>query len=195
MNRFAAVLVLTLTLPLAARADEASHRAKAEEMMTLLHTQRMVEQISGNITKQVDQAATSVAGTSPTPATQAKVDNFKKQADKLIDAQLGWDAMKPGFLDVYVKNFTEEQLDAIIAFYKSPAGSALLDKMPTVNSEVTQFGNTRMTVLQPQLKDLFDAFRKDVAPAPAPALGPVPASPAAPAAAPAAAPSSPSTHK
>jgi hypothetical protein len=56
--------------------------------------------------------------------------------------------------------------------------------MPAVNTEITQFGNSHMTALQPQLKQLFEDFQKSVAasaaPASAPADKPAPASSAAP---------------
>jgi hypothetical protein len=183
MNRLALLLVLTLTFPLAARADEASHRAKAQEMMTLLHTQRMVQGISDNIKKQIVDAAGNVTGPTPSPDQQAKAADFEKQADQLIDTQLGWDIMKTALTDIYTKAFTEEQLDGIIAFYKTPAGIALLENMPTVNSQVQQFGTSHMTTLQPQLKDLFDNFRKSAAAAaPPPSLGNPDAAPAPPSA-------------
>jgi uncharacterized protein len=187
MNRIAALLVLALAFPLAARADDASHRAKAQEMMAILHSQQMVQNISDSLKKQFPDAATTVIGPDPSPEKKAHADEFVKHADQLIDAQLGWSVLEPAFIDIYVKNFTEEQLDAIIAFYKTPAGLALLTTMPTINNQISQYGNQRLTdVLKPQLKQLFDDFRK--------ADG-APAGPATPAVPPASAPHSPSTPK
>jgi hypothetical protein len=178
-RRLALLLTLVLPFSLAARADEVSHRAKAQEMMTLLHTQRLVQSISDNIKKQIVEAAGSITGPTPTPDQEAKAADFEKQASQLIDAQLSWNSMKTEFTDIYAKAFTEEQLDGIIAFYKTPAGVALLDNMPAVNTQVQQFGTSHMTALQPRLKDLFDNFRKSVtAAASAPSLGAPDAAPA-----------------
>ncbi len=188
-NRLALLLALALTfnlLPLAARADDASHRAKAEEMMALLHTEHNVRQISDSIMKQVTDAADKAAGDTPTPEQKAKIEAFKKQAAGLIDAQVGWATLKPGFIDLYVKSFTEEQLDAIIAFYKTPAGTALLEKMPEINSEFGRLGQSKVGELQDQLRTAYADFRKTVAtpassaapapaPRPAPTLAPAPA--------------------
>lgn len=179
-RRIALLLALAVSYSLSARADEASHRAKATEMMTVLHTQRMVQQISENLKKQISDAADKIAGPTPTDDAKAKVADFEKKADQMIDTQISWDTMQAGFTDIYVKNLTEEQLDGIIAFYKSPAGVALLENMPTVNNQVTQFGGSHMTALQPLLKQLFEDFQKSVAATPAPE----PATAAPPAAAP-----------
>jgi uncharacterized protein len=181
-RRLALLLVLALSVPVAARADDASHRAKAAEMMNLLHNQRMVQGIADNLKKQIADAANSVSGPAATPEQKAKAADFEKQADQLIDAQLGWDVMKTTFTDIYVKNFTEEELDGIIAFYKTPNGIALLGKMPDVNTQITQFGTSHLSTLQPQLKDLFDNYRKSQAAAP-PTLGAPGAAPAPPSAA------------
>ena len=188
MNRRGLLLVLTLCLPLTclpltARADEASHRAKAQEMIALLHTENGVQKVADNISKQVAEAADKAVGTDPAPDKKAKLDQFEQQAHQIIDAQLSWKAMEAGFVDIYAKAFTDEQLDAIIAFYKSPAGSALLTAMPEVNTQIGQLGAARVNAVQPQLQQLYATFKQSLAAAP-PTLGPVP-SPAAPATAPA----------
>jgi hypothetical protein len=169
----------------AAAADDAAHRAKAQEMMDQLHAHEMVAQVSVNLNKQLDDAADKAIGPNPTPENTEKLAAFKKQAAQAIENEVGWKVMQVGFTDVYAKTFTEEELNAIVAFYKSPAGSALLAKMPTVNSQVDKFGNSRMTVLQPELKKLFEDFKASLT-TPPPTLGPVPPAPSAPASTPSA---------
>jgi hypothetical protein len=175
-----------LSCSVAARADEASHRAKAGELMVILHTQTVVQNISANLKKQVADAADKVAAAAPPETAKTKTADFEKKANQVIDTQLGWETMQAAFTDIFAKNFTEGQLDGIIAFYKSPAGLALLETMPNVNNQMTQFGNSHMTALQPQLKQLFEDFQKSVTaasapPASAPADKPAPAPSATPA--------------
>ena len=153
--------------------------------MTLLHTERTVQDISDNIRKQVIDAVERAPGPNPTPDQVAKVDDFKKKVTGMIDAQLGWASMKPGFIDVYVKAFTEEQLDGIVAFYKSPAGLVLLDKMPEVNSQFGQLGQDKVSALQDQLRQAYEDFQKSITPpassaAPSTVPVPVPATPLGP---------------
>jgi hypothetical protein len=193
-NRIAQLIVLALCLPVAARADEASHRAKAEEMVTLLQTEKQVRFNADNIMKQVSEAADSAAGPNPTDDAKARIADFEKQAQQMIDGQVGWKALQTQFADAYAKIFTDDQLDAINAFYKSPAGLALVANMPDVNAQISQLVNGRMQALKPQLQQLYTDLKKSLAPAP-PTLGPVPpatlgpvppAAPQAPASAPAA---------
>ena len=175
-HRLALLVALSSCLPLAARADEASRHAKAEEVIALLHTEKGVQQVADNISKEVAQAADKAVGTDPTPDKKAKLDQFEQQAHQLVEAQLGWKALQPGFVDIYAKAFTDEQLDGIIAFYKSPAGSALLTEMPDINTQIGQLGDSHVKAVQPQLQQLYANFKQSLA-APAPSLGPA-ASPA-----------------
>jgi hypothetical protein len=171
-------LLLAFTLSTVARADDASQRAKAQQLMTMLHTERMVQQVSDNITKQIDDAADRAAGSDSTPDQKAKVADFKKQAAKMIDGRLGWAAMKPEIVDIYVKQFTEDQIDSIIAFYKSPTGAAMMEKMPLVNASFGQLGNARVKELQGTLLQAYTDLQKSMKDQTAPAATAAPAAPA-----------------
>lgn len=176
-HRIALLLVLALAFPVAARADEASRRTKAQEMMSLLHTEKQIQQNADNLMKQIADAADKAAGPDASSDAKAKADDFKKQASHLVEEQISWKALEPQFTDVYAKAFTEEQLDAIIAFYKSPAGAALLTGMPDVNAQLSKFGQSRIQTLQPQLQKLYTDLKTSLTPPPT--LGPVPPAPAA----------------
>jgi len=171
-NRLALLFILVLCLPLAARADQASRHAKAAQLVVLLRTEHMVQQNSATILKQVSDAADKVAGPNPTPESKASLAAVEKNISQLIDAQLGWKAIEPSIVDLYAKNFTEQELDAIVAFYKTPAGLALIAKIPWIDSQVQQLAQSRLTILQPQIGQALDDFRKSQAAAPAPAAAP-----------------------
>jgi hypothetical protein len=187
INRPALLLVFALALPFTARADDASLHAKAQELVTLLHTDRMVGQLSDNLKKRASDAAQRALGSDTTTDSQTKLADFQKKIADLIDTQISWTVLQPTFVDVYAKNFTEDELTSILAFYKSPAGAAFLEKTPTVNSQVTQMTQAKIAALQQQLNQAFVDLQKSMAP-PAPSLGPAgtpaPATSRAPASAP-----------
>src|ERR1019366_255298 len=163
MNRSALVLVLALCLPIAARADEASHRAKAQEMIVLLHTDRMVKQVSANFMKQLSTAGEKLIGPNATDDKKAQLADFEKKFAQMIDAQVGWDVIEPLLTDYYTKAFTEEELDVIVTFYKTPAGAALVERMPAVNSQAIQLLQAKMAAVQPQMKQMYGDFQKSLA--------------------------------
>ena len=169
------LLLVVLCLPLAARADDTSRRAKAAQMVELLHTQSMVQQASATILKQVSDAADQAVGSNPTPQSKAQTADFEKKISQMIDAQVGWKVLEPAIIDFYTQTFTEQELDVILAFLKTPESAAFMNKMPTINAQIDQLAKSKLTILQPQISQAFDAFRKSQA---HPATTLPPASPA-----------------
>ena len=157
-------------------APDALH-LKAQKMVLLLHTDRTVDGVTANIKKQVLAAAEKEVGPNPTAEKKARLEIFEKKVAQLIDEQVGWKAMQSTFFDMYAKTFTEQELDGIIAFYQSPSGIALLDKMQGLDAQANQYAQSRLIAAQPQLKQLFEDFRKSSdAPSPAaPVATPAPA--------------------
>ena len=170
MNRSFAVLALALTLPLAARADDASQHAKAQELVGLLHSERMVTQISGAILKQVSDAAQQIESRNPTPENQTKLTDFNKKVTDMVNAQLSWEVMGPQIVNIYAKSFTEDELTAIVNFYKSPAGTAFLAKAPDINQQLQQLAQPKLATLQTQVREAFTDFQKSVTPSGPPTL-------------------------
>jgi len=161
MTRLAALLAtLTFCFPLAAQtpapADHTSRQAKAAELVTLLHTDRMVGQISEGLKRQLADQGQHAIGLNPTSDSKAKLADAEKKLADTIDAQVGWSVLGPAFTEIYAKTFTEEQMDGIIAFYKSPAGAAFLANTPVVNQQIQQIVKPRLDQLQAQLRKSID---------------------------------------
>ena len=171
MKRLALLLVL-LSVTLHARADDASRRAKAQEMLALLHMDRMTTQMMEGIKQQMTAASKRVAGSAATPEKQQQLEAFQQRAFTLVEAQIAWKNLEPEYVNIYAKNFTEEELDGILAFYKSPVGVSLIAKMPQLTNEGMQLAQVKLVAIQPQLKQLFDDFAKSNAPGPAAAPKP-----------------------
>lgn len=160
LKRLSLLLALVLCLPLVARADDASRNAKAAQLVLMLHSDRMVEQSLDAIMKQVSAAAVSVTGPDPSPERKARTDTFEKNISQLLNQQLSWKALQPTLTDLYAKTFTEQQLDAYLAFYKTPAGTFLIEHLPTIDASISQIARSRLEALRPQMNQMFVAFRK-----------------------------------
>src|SRR5664279_3153637 len=106
------------------RADEASKSAKAEELLQLTQSDqmmKMMEPMMKGMLAQMDNI----------PAEQrAKVGEMQGKMMALVAESLS--KAKPALAKVYTDTYTEDELDGILTFYKSPAGKALLQKMPEV---------------------------------------------------------------
>jgi len=163
MKRIALLLTPCLALALSvpsAHADEASRRAKAKEMLALMHMDTTMSKTMDDAMQQMSAMSKQLGGHTVSPEDQARMDEFQKKVFALIETEMSWKNLEPDYIELYAKNFTDEQLDGIIAFYKSPAGAALAAKLPTLTTEGMQLVQTKMMAIQPQLQQLIQDFAK-----------------------------------
>ena len=174
MKRYVAVLLMVLTAGCCcARADEASKRAKAEQLFMLLHMDTTMGQLMSGIRKQVQEITQSMPGADQaTPEQKKQITDFQQRVMDVVDQKIGWKALEPDFITLYASTYSEEELDGIVAFYKSPVGQRMLEKTPELMTKSTQITQQKMSELQPQLNQMVQDFLKAMAattPKPAPA--------------------------
>ncbi len=75
-----------------------------------------------------------------------------RQAEDLIK-NFPLDEMLKDMIPVYQRHFTKSEIDALIAFYSSPAGQKFLHEMPAVTAET-------MRVVYPRIQAEVDAALK-----------------------------------
>lgn len=64
---------------------------------------------------------------------------------------LAWDEMRPEMIRLYAEVYTEEEMDAMAAFYETPIGQRLVAKMPEVMARSTMLNQERVQARMPEL--------------------------------------------
>ena len=135
------------------RADEASKSAKAEELLQLTQGDQMMKMMEPMMNGMLAQ------GDKDMPAEQrAKAGEMQGKMMALVAVSLS--KAKPALAKVYADTYTEEEIDGILAFYKSPAGKALLQKMPEVMQRSMPAMMQMMGDLQPQMKTIMEGLKE-----------------------------------
>jgi hypothetical protein len=141
------VLLFIGTAAAAGPNDPASD-ASIEEYLKVSNAQQLVDnmkqQVGGLIKSSMQQAT---QGKALTPERQAVVDHMAQQMSDLMAQTMSWDTLKPMYMRIYHESFTQSEIDGIIHFYKTPAGKALINKMPVVMQNV-------MTEMQGMVKPM-----------------------------------------
>jgi uncharacterized protein len=130
-----------LLLASAARADEASRRTKAEEMLRLTNAEQMMKQYFD----QMQAMQTAQLAKMPGAA------NIQDRIMQLVKDRMSWEKLRPAFVQLYVDTYTDEELDGIIAFYKSPAGRAFVEKMPVLMNKSMKLTQNMVGDLTPEI--------------------------------------------
>ena len=76
--------------------------------------------------------AQAVQGRPIPPKVQKEIDQTRAEMMATMKELLDWTKLEPMYTRVYQKTFTQQEVDGMLAFYKTPAGQAVLSKMPAV---------------------------------------------------------------
>jgi hypothetical protein len=161
-----------------ARKDQAPTPESIERLLDLTHAHSsydsLISQLDMLETRLVDQSAMIKR---LTPAQKA---DLAKQAHAIFSsmkAEFAWDQVKGSYIKIYSAAFTQEEVDDIVAFYESPAGEAMLNKLPDLLQTSWQGVQPRIgEAFQKAQRQIWDAATQ-MAPRPPP-LAPRPAAPA-----------------
>lgn len=145
------VILLCLASPV--RADDASKSAKAEALLDLAQSEqmmKMMEPMMKGILSRMDKEMS--------PEQRAKVGQMQTKIMELVADRLA--KAKPGLVKVYIDTYTEQELDGILAFYKSPAGKAFLQKMPEVMQRSIPVMMQMMSDVQPEIQKMIEGAKQ-----------------------------------
>ena len=138
-------------------ADDASRRAKVEELFNLIHLDRTYGQMMTQIKAQSSQMTSQIFPSGAmTDAQKAQVAAFQGKVDALLQESLSWESLKPDYLKLYTDEYTEPELDGMLAFYKSPVGQSMLAKTPELLKASSAIAMGRMATVEPKLRQMME---------------------------------------
>ncbi|MDR3481918.1 MAG: DUF2059 domain-containing protein [Burkholderiaceae bacterium] len=130
------VAIFLSAVPFLCHAAEPSQES-IEKLLTVTQTQKLVEQMipqMEDMMKSVADKEIDAQKLPPEKSAKAKTlsASITKKMTAILREQLSWDNLKKIYIPIYRDSFTQEEVDGLIAFYSSPAGNALIAKMPVV---------------------------------------------------------------
>ena len=155
MRRLAArLLPLLLLCPAPAFAAPPTD-AQLDRLFVALDMPRMVDQIVAQMDQGAAIGAERAIGPDPTPEARAKMQRILDRQREALRAMLTWDKLGPVYRRVYAGAFTAEEVDAMIAFYGSDTGRAILAKLPQAMQLTTQ-------EMRPMIEETVDRMQRDI---------------------------------
>ena len=114
-------------------ADTPPTEDSIKQLLDVTQARTMVDTMNSqmqNMLKNSMQAATR--GQKVTPQVQKEIEQIEQEMSSEMKDVLTWSKLESMYIRVYQKSFSAQEVDGLIAFYKTPTGQALLTKMPIV---------------------------------------------------------------
>ncbi|MCE1273561.1 MAG: DUF2059 domain-containing protein [Chlorobiales bacterium] len=131
------------------RADEASHRKAALELIETVNAKQLLDQMLTSMDRMMEQQFSSMGMTTEQLKEAAPV---KREISAWMRSSMSWDSMRALYVDVYMEVFTEQELREIDEFYHTPLGRKMLVKMPELVQVSMQKTQAMMQEKMPELQ-------------------------------------------
>ena len=155
--------LLPLTAPLL-HADEASESAKVHELFKLMKLDSLSAQIQQQTLDQVKSGVIQQMFGVKVPASQQKnVDELSDKVSAILSKAVGWSSLEPEYAKLYTETYTEQQIDDLLAFYRSPTGRVMVEKGPILLKQSSAIVQQHMATATPEVQSLIQEFMKKAA--------------------------------
>ncbi|BBB69796.1 hypothetical protein UNDYM_5543 [Undibacterium sp. YM2] len=151
-------LLFSAVLACSAAHAEKPTEASVKELLVLTNSQQILKSTEAQMDAVMKNMMKAVLKDQTINADQQKIlDKFK---DKVIDihkTEMTWEKLEPIFIEIYSNSLSQEEVDGIAAFYRSPAGKAYVSKIPVI---VQQSMGAMQKVITPMMDKMMEASKK-----------------------------------
>jgi hypothetical protein len=131
MRRLVLSIALALAAPLAFAATPTN--AQIDRLLEVSRTKQVLETSLVRIEAAQEQMVRAKLGDKPLSAQEEqRLSRLLEITRKNLRSTMAWDNLEPKYRKLYAETFDGEDIDALIAFYDSPAGQHFIDRMPVL---------------------------------------------------------------
>lgn len=135
------------------------HREAARELMKVSGTQQIMSQMQ----LQIENMFLNISDDeSYNKAQKEIVTKYRGQVSDILKSEMVWDKIENDVIDVYMASFTEKELKDMTAFYKTPLGQTMIEKMPEVMLSSAEIARQQMRYVIPQVKQLGQSMNEEL---------------------------------
>lgn len=161
---FVLVIILLISLPVTASADEATRRQLAEQFLTINQVKEQVDLMYQKVSEIVNAQLEAIE----LPEKREKnLEAMRKISADLLAGSLSWDSLKDEYITLYADTFTEKELQGIIDFSKSPLGQKMAEKSPILMQKSMEIGRQHAQEVMPKVQKAIQDYLKANVKAPA----------------------------
>lgn len=134
--------------------------ASIDELLRVTKADQIADAVMAPMEQVMRQSVTaSLQGKQVSAQERESIEKFIPKALEVARNELAFANLRPMYTQIYQESFTQEEIDGLIAFYKSPAGLAFTNKMPLVMQKTMLIMQTKM---QPMMQRMQAAMKQAI---------------------------------
>lgn len=136
-----------------------------KKLLEVTEARKMVDSMFAQIDGMTNQSIKQNIGDKVmTDAEKKAISTMRSKTVEIMEQELSWGSFESSYLQIYRDTFTQEEIDGMLVFYSSPAGKAVIKKMPLLMQKSMGEVQKRMGPLMQKLtkiqKETFAELKK-----------------------------------
>ena len=124
-----------------------------DTLLQLTRIERLLDAMKTSVDQSMQQSMRIAMKDQPQTAEQQRIfDSMSAKFATIFREEMSYAKLRPMYIRVYSESFTQEEVDGLIAFYRTPAGAAYIDKMPVVMQKT-------MAEMQPLMAPMLERMK------------------------------------
>ncbi|MFZ6770127.1 DUF2059 domain-containing protein [Undibacterium sp. Di26W] len=157
-------LLLTSLLVFGSAHAETPTEASVKELLIATNTQQMLSAVEAQVDGLMKGMMQKVTKDKPLSEEHQKaLDKFREKVIAIRKQEMSWDKLEPIFIEIYSKSLSQEDVDGITAFYKSPAGKSYVSKMPAMMQQSMASMQKLMTPMMEKMMQAGKEMQEELA--------------------------------
>lgn len=163
MNVLKIALIAILLSSATVMAEPASERS-VKQLLEITQAKKLTDGVLASMDAFMSNAAQQILkGKTPTAGQQQALTNMKNKTIALMQEEFAWEKQEPMHIRLYLESFTEEEIESMLSFYKTPAGQAVINKMPVLMQKTMLEVQKMTSGLIPKAARIQQEFAAEIA--------------------------------
>jgi hypothetical protein len=125
------------------------------QLLQIMDAKKLVEAVPGHVENMMTATLQQrLQGQSLSPQQQQAIEAMRTKVAALMREDLDWSVMEPIYVKIYADTFSQSEIDALVAFYRSPTGHAIIQKLPLAMQNAMSLVQQRLASLMPKIQQM-----------------------------------------
>ncbi|MCH7309495.1 DUF2059 domain-containing protein [Acinetobacter sp. NIPH 1852] len=162
MKKLIPTLILSAAICMPAFAQQASTES-VKELLKITKSEQLIDQSNEYIHKFTASSIEQITQGQEINTKQKKaIENYSQNIANILKQDFTWAKLEPEMIKIYVEEFTQQEINGMLEFYKTPVGQSTIDKLPIVMKKSMQVGYQQMNELMPKIIQAGEKLEKEM---------------------------------
>jgi uncharacterized protein len=130
-------------------AAQTTKQQKIDELVEVMDMDAMVDSMYSQVEGMMQNMSVQMG---VKPDEKPIFDKYYADMTEVLKTKMNWQKMQPMMVNLYDKQFSEQEISDMLDFYKTESGQAILKKMPQVMQASMQMSQSLVQEAMPEIQ-------------------------------------------